>query len=59
MPEVIIPDNLKAGIQRPYRYEPALNPTHQDFDQHHGVAVIPQTYGVAVLRDCTFLVSWT
>jgi transposase len=41
VPEVIVPDNLKAGVQRPCRYEPDLNPTYQDFAQHYGVAVIP------------------
>lgn len=41
VPEVLVPDNLKAGVHHPCRYEPDLNPTYQDFAQHYGVAVIP------------------
>jgi transposase len=41
VPAVIVPDNLKAGVQSPCRYEPDLNPTYQAFAQHYGVAVIP------------------
>jgi transposase len=41
VPEVLVPDNLKAGVKSPHLYEPDLNPTYQDFAQHYGVAVIP------------------
>ena len=30
-PEVLVPDNLKAGVKSPHRYEPDINPTYQDF----------------------------
>ncbi len=40
-PEVVVPDNLKAGVQSPCRYEPDLNPTYHDLAQHYSVAVIP------------------
>ncbi len=40
-PEILVPDNLKAGVKHPCRYEPDLNPTYQDLAQHYGVAVIP------------------
>lgn len=40
-PEVLVPDNLKAGVQSPCRYEPDINPTYHEFAQHYGVAVIP------------------
>jgi len=40
-PEVIVPDNLKAGVKSPSRYEPDLNPTYQEMAAHYGVAVIP------------------
>jgi transposase len=40
-PEIVVPDNLKAGVKHPCRYEPDLNPTYQDLAQHYGVAVIP------------------
>jgi len=39
--EIVVPDNLKAGVKHPCRYEPDLNPTYQDLAQHYGVAVIP------------------
>lgn len=39
--EVLVPDNLKAGVTHPCRYEPDLNPTYQDFAAYHGVAVVP------------------
>jgi len=41
VPEIVVPDNLKAGVKDPCRYEPDLNPTYQDLAQHYGVAVIP------------------
>jgi len=39
--EIVVPDNLKAGVSRPCRYEPELNPTYQDLAVHYGVAVMP------------------
>jgi len=30
VPEIVVPDNLKAGVKNPCRYEPDLNPTYQD-----------------------------
>jgi len=41
VPEIVVPDNLKAGVKQPNRYEPDLNPTYHDLAQHYGVAVIP------------------
>jgi len=41
VPDVVVPDNLKAGVKHPCRYEPDLNPTYQDLAQHYGTAVIP------------------
>jgi transposase len=41
VPEIVVPDNLKAGVTRAHRYEPDLNPTYQDLASHYGVAVIP------------------
>jgi transposase len=38
---IVVPDNLKAGVKHPCRYEPDLNPTYQDLAQHYGTAVIP------------------
>jgi transposase len=36
-----VPDNLKAGVTKPDRYEPDLNPTYANLAEHYGVAVIP------------------
>lgn len=41
VPEVLVPDNLKAGVKSPHLYEPDLNPTYQEFARHYGVAVVP------------------
>jgi len=41
VPEVIVPDNLKAGVTHASRYEPELNRSYQEFAQHYDVAVIP------------------
>jgi len=39
--EIIVPDNLKAGVTSPCRYEPDINPTYQDLAEHYGTTVIP------------------
>lgn len=41
VPEIVVPDNLKAGVNRAHRYEPELNRTYADMARHYGVAVIP------------------
>lgn len=41
VPEVLVPDNLKAGVTSPHLYEPDLNPTYLDLAKHYGVAVVP------------------
>ena len=41
VPEVVVPDNLRAGVTRAHRYEPDINPTYQDLATHYGVAIIP------------------
>jgi transposase len=41
VPQAIVPDNLKSGVQRACRYEPDLNPSYQDFAEHYGVAILP------------------
>ena len=40
-PTPCVPDNLKAGVTHPHRYEPDLNPTYADMAAHYGVAVLP------------------
>ncbi len=39
--ELVIPDNLKSGVDKPCRYEPDLNRTYQDLATHYATAVIP------------------
>jgi transposase len=41
VPELIIPDNLKSGVNKTCRYEPDLNPTYLDMANHYETAVIP------------------
>lgn len=41
VPQVVVPDNLKAGVKSPCRYEPSLNPSYHDMAQHYQVAVVP------------------
>lgn len=43
--EIIVPDNLKAGVTSPCRYEPDINPTYQDLAEHYGTTVIPARVG--------------
>lgn len=39
--QIVVPDNLKAGITKPCRYEPDVNPTYYDMASHYGTVVIP------------------
>jgi len=41
VPEVLVPDNLKAGVKSPHLYEPDINPTYQEFARYYSVAVVP------------------
>ncbi len=41
VPEVLVPDNLKAGVKSPHLYEPDLNPSYQEFAMYYGLAVVP------------------
>ena len=43
--EILVPDNLKAGVTKPNRYEPDINPTYLDLAQHYGTTVIPARPG--------------
>lgn len=47
--ETVVPDNLKAGVTHPHRYEPELNPTYTEMAAHYGVTVLPTR--VAKPRD--------
>jgi transposase len=41
VPQVVVPDKLKAAVSRAHRYEPTLNRTYADLAQHYGVAIVP------------------
>jgi transposase len=41
VPEVVVPDNLKAAVTRAHRYEPTLNRTYEALAQHYGIAIVP------------------
>ena len=38
---LLVPDNLRTGVSRSDRYEPALNPAYAHLADHYGTAVIP------------------
>jgi len=39
--ELIVPDNLKAGVNHPSHYDPEINITYLEMAEHYGVAVVP------------------
>jgi transposase len=39
--EITTPDNLRAGVTKPCRYEPEINPSYNDLARHYGTAIIP------------------
>jgi transposase len=41
LPELVVPDNLRAGVTKAHRYEPDLNPTYLEMATHYGVAIVP------------------
>jgi transposase len=41
VPQLVIPDNPRTGVDRACRYEPDLNRTYHEMAQHYGVAVLP------------------
>ena len=41
VPELLVPDNPRALIARPDRYEPVLGSTTQDFVNHYATAMLP------------------
>ena len=39
--EVVVPDNLKSGVQLACRYDPETNPAYADLAKHYKVTVLP------------------
>ncbi len=40
-PAILVPDNLKAGVIKPHRYEPILNRSYAELAAHYGCAILP------------------
>jgi transposase len=40
-PRAIVPDNLKAAVIKPHRFEPQLNENFEAFADHYGMTVLP------------------
>jgi transposase len=40
-PEIIVPDNLKAGVKKACYYDPEINPVFTEMADHYSVAVLP------------------
>jgi len=49
VPELLVPDNLKAAIIKANNYEPDINSVLEDFANHYGTTVVPTR--VAKPRD--------
>jgi transposase len=45
VPQVLVPDNLKAGVKKASFYEPDINPTYLDLANHYDTVVIPTRVG--------------
>ena len=41
VPELLVPDNLKAAVTKASRHEPVVNATYAEFAAHYGTAVLP------------------
>jgi transposase len=39
--QIVVPDNLKTGVNKPCFYEPDLNPTYREMGAHYDTAIIP------------------
>lgn len=41
VPSLVVPDNLKAGVKTPCRYDPEANPSFLQMSEHYGTAIMP------------------
>jgi transposase len=41
LPQALVPDNLKAGVEKADWYDPELNPKLRAFADHYGLAILP------------------
>lgn len=40
-PKVVIPDNLKTGVDKASWYAPEINKTYHEMAEHYGLAIVP------------------
>ncbi|MBL7645989.1 MAG: IS21 family transposase [Candidatus Hydrogenedentes bacterium] len=40
-PALVVPDNLRSAVSRPYRYGPEITPVYTELAVHYGVAILP------------------
>ena len=38
---MVVPDNLKSGVNKACHYDPDINPTYQDMATHYSTVVLP------------------
>lgn len=38
---VVVPDNLKSGVNKAHRYDPDINANYQHVGEHYGFAIVP------------------
>jgi len=43
--QLLVPDNLKAGVSKACWYDPEINPSYLELAQHFGTAVLPTRPG--------------
>jgi transposase len=41
VPKILVPDNLKTGVEKADWYTPVINKTYHEMAEHYGIAVIP------------------
>ena len=41
VPRMVVPDNLKTGVEKTEWYTPVINRTYHEMAEHHGTAIVP------------------
>jgi len=41
VPQLLVPDNLRAAVKKADRYDPVLNENYQKLVRHYNTAVLP------------------
>lgn len=45
VPKLLVPDQPRALVKTPHRYDPELNPTYAEFTKHYGCTALPARPG--------------